>query len=389
MIILDKPYVSHLLSDTIKKLNIPVIKLNDVFIPNENGMDIKREEDLLFLLENSKVPTLFNSENGLHILGEYLPVHYLTTVTNILKNKVTFRKVLNSHFKDFYFQEVSYVDLEQLEVNSIPFPIIIKPTIGYSSIGVHRIDHASEYEMTIQKLKKEMEVAGAEYPNEVINQQSFLLEELINGEEYAVDAYFTEEGTPVILNVFKRMFLHEKDMSDRIYYTSKFVIQESLDKTSEFLEKMGSLFGLRETPIHIEFRINDEGRIIPIETNPLRFAGIGTNELGVHAYGINAYEYYFKQLQPDWHHIIQTMDDSIYSFCCAEIDSDIDCKSIETVQHEAFQSCFNEIMEYRKMPEEYSTFAVVFYKSPNLDENKRILTLDLNQFIKIKEVELV
>ncbi|MGE7676522.1 hypothetical protein ACQKMV_23730 [Lysinibacillus sp. NPDC094403] len=90
MIILDKPYVSKLLADTIRKLRISVVSLNDVFIPNESDINFKKIEDLLIELENGNSPILFNSENGLNILSRYTPNNYLTTVTEILKNKVTF-----------------------------------------------------------------------------------------------------------------------------------------------------------------------------------------------------------------------------------------------------------------------------------------------------------
>ncbi|UPW83332.1 ATP-grasp domain-containing protein [Lysinibacillus sp. Ag94] len=389
MIILDRPYVSELLADTISKNKIPVIKLNEVFIPNESTINLKKVDDLLIELEKGNSPILFNSENGLNILSKYAPNHYLTTVTDILKNKVTFRKTLSRHYTDFFFTEVSLKELEELDPSALPFPIIVKPVIGYSSIGVHRIDKVEEYKETIKQLKFEMEVTSSEYPIEVINNQSFIIEKLIEGDEYAVDVYFTEDGEPVILNLFKRMFRHEKDMSDRIYYTSKQVINESLNKIQEFLRTISSFFALKSAPIHIEIRI-DKDQIVPIEVNPLRFAGIGTNELGVHAYGVNACEYFFKQEKPDWENIVNQMDDSIYSFCCAEIDASIDCKQVVSINHEAFKQNFGEILEYRPMNvNESSTFAVIFHKSPDLNENRRLLNLDLNQYITLKEMVFV
>lgn len=390
MIILDRPYVSELLADTISKNKIPVIKLNEVFIPNESTINLKKVDDLLIELDKGNSPILFNSENGLNILSKYAPNHYLTTVTDILKNKVTFRKTLSRHYKDFFFTEVSLKELEELDPSALPFPIIVKPVIGYSSIGVHRIDKVEEYKETIKKLKFEMEVTSSEYPIEVINNQSFIIEKLIEGDEYAVDVYFTEDGEPVILNLFKRMFRHEKDMSDRIYYTSKQVINESLNKIQEFLRTISSFFALKSAPIHIEIRIDNDEQIVPIEVNPLRFAGIGTNELGVHAYGVNACEYFFKQEKPDWGNIVNQMDDSIYSFCCAEIDASIDCKQVVSINHEAFKLNFGEILEYRPMNvNESSTFAVIFHKSPDLNENIRLLNLDLNQYITLKELVFV
>jgi len=390
LIILDRPYVSDLLADTISKNKIPVIKLNEVFIPNESTINLKKVDDLLIELEKGNSPILFNSENGLNILSKYAPNHYLTTVTDILKNKVTFRKTLSRHYKDFFFTEVSLKELEELDPSALPYPIIVKPVIGYSSIGVHRIDKVEEYKETIKQLKFEMEVTSSEYPIEVINNQSFIIEKLIEGDEYAVDVYFTEDGEPVILNLFKRMFRHEKDMSDRIYYTSKQVINESLNKIQEFLRTISSFFALKSAPIHIEIRIDNDDQIVPIEVNPLRFAGIGTNELGVHAYGVNACEYFFKQEKPDWENIVNQMDDSIYSFCCAEIDASIDCKQVVSINHEAFKLNFGEILEYRPMKvNEGSTFAVIFHKSPDLNENIRLLNLDLNQYITLKELVFV
>jgi hypothetical protein len=389
LIILDRPYVSELLAQTVSKNKIPVIKLNEVFIPNESAINLKKVDDLLIELEKVNSPILFNSENGLNILSKYAPDHYLTTVTDILKNKVIFRKTLSRHYEDFFFTEVSLKELEELDSNILPFPIIVKPAIGYSSIGVHRIDKVEEYNETIKQLKFEMEVTGSEYPIEVINSQTFIIEKLIEGDEYAVDAYFSEDGEPVILNLFKRMFRHEKDMSDRIYYTSKQVINESLHKIQEFLRTISSFFALKLAPIHIEVRIDRDGQIVPIEVNPLRFAGIGTNELGVYAYGVNACEYFFKQQKPDWGNIVNQMDDSIYSFCCAEIDASIDCKKVKSINHEAFKLNFDEILEYRPMEiNESSTFAVIFHKSPDLKENIRLLNLDLDQYITLKELVL-
>ena len=390
MIILDKPYVSHLLSASVKNLQIPVIKMNDVSIPNESKLILIEKECFLQEFQKYRLPILFNSENGLNILSEYLPEHYLTTITATLKNKAEFRRVLTNYFPEFYFYEITFAELEDLDVNTIPFPIIIKPVVGYSSIGVYRIDCKEDFGVSINNLKKDMSMAGSAYPKEVIDSQSFIIEELIEGDEYAIDTYYTEEGKPVILNLFKRMFSHDKDMSDRIYFTSKQVLKEALSKVEEFLQSISSAFGLRSTPIHIEVRINKNGLVVPIEANPLRFAGIGTTELGFYAYNVNVYEYYFNQIEPDWDSIIENMDDSIYSFCCAEFDPSIDCKMIESVNHQEFKENFHEILEYRPMAfNEYSTFSVVFHKAPDLEENKRILGLDLSDFLTMKELQPV
>lgn len=390
MIILDKPYISTLLSSTLQQLGTPVLKLGDVQIPEEEKLTLLEEALFFEQLEKSSAPLLFNSENGLTMLMNYLPESKFSAWTSLFKNKAEFRRRMTKIYPSFYFREVSIQDLYEIPLESIPFPIIIKPVIGYSSVGVYRIDCIEDWHHTVEKLKVDINDSASAYPNDVIDSQTVILEELIQGDEYAIDAYFTKEGKPVILNLFKRMFANDKDMSDRIYYTSKSVLRETLAPISDFLERLGDIEALASFPLHFEVRITKEGQVVPIEVNPFRFAGIGTTELGVHAYGVNVYEYYFNQLKPNWEEKIEAMDNAIYSFLCAEFDPSISLELIRTVDHESFKQQFNEILDYRYMNyKEYPIFSVVFFKHHTFDENKRLLTLDLSNFISLYEPQLV
>ncbi|MET3657747.1 ATP-grasp domain-containing protein [Sporosarcina psychrophila] len=390
MIILDKPYVSTLLSSTLQQLGTPVLKIGDVQIPEEEKLDLLEETLFFEQLEKSSAPLLFNSENGLAMLMNYLPESKFAEWTSLFKNKAEFRRRMTKIYPSFYFREVSIQDLYEIPLESIPFPIIIKPVIGYSSVGVYRIDCIEDWHHTVEKLKVDINDSASAYPTDVIDSQTVILEELIQGDEYAIDAYFTKEGKPVILNLFKRMFANDKDMSDRIYYTSKSVLRETLAPISDFLERLGNIEALASFPLHFEVRITKEGQVVPIEVNPFRFAGIGTTELGVHAYGVNVYDYYFNQLKPNWEEKIEAMDNAIYSFLCAEFDPSISLELIRGVDHESFKQQFNEILDYRYMDyKEYPIFSVVFFKHHTFDENKRLLTLELSNFISLYEPQLV
>ncbi|QNK89512.1 MULTISPECIES: ATP-grasp domain-containing protein [unclassified Sporosarcina] len=390
MIILDKPYVSTLLSSTLQQLGTPVLKIGDVQIPEEEKLALLEEALFFEQLEKSSAPLLFNSENGLAMLMNYLPESKFAEWTSLFKNKAEFRRRMTKIYPSFYFREVSIQDLYEIPLESIPFPIIIKPVIGYSSVGVYRIDCIEDWHHTVEKLKVDINDSASAYPNDVIDSQTVILEELIQGDEYAIDAYFTKEGKPVILNLFKRMFANDKDMSDRIYYTSKSVLRETLAPISDFLERLGNIEALASFPLHFEVRITKEGQVVPIEVNPFRFAGIGTTELGVHAYGVDVYDYYFNQLKPNWEEKIEAMDNAIYSFLCAEFDPSISLELIRAVDHESFKQQFNEILDYRYMDyKEYPIFSVVFFKHHTFDENKRLLTLELSNFISLYEPQLV
>lgn len=67
----------------------------------------------------------------------------------------------------------------------------------------------------------------------------FILEQYITGEEYALDAYYDENGRAVLLNIMKHDFACSSDVSDRLYYTGK----EIIEKTSPGLR----IFSTRQT----------------------------------------------------------------------------------------------------------------------------------------------
>lgn len=391
MMIVDKPYVSELLSETVATLNIPVLKAGNIRIPYEEKVKIESATSFFQQFEgNPSTRLLCNSESAFQLLNRYLPHHRFTQLVSLWKDKVSFRKVMQEIYPNFYFQAVHISELHQIDATRLPFPIILKPAAGYSSIGVYRINQAEEWTKIVTKIRQDVTVGATFYDEKVLSQNMFIIEECIAGTEYAVDAYVSSDGEPVVLNVFKRMFAHEADMSDRIYYTGKSVIQEVLKPIHEFLHTVGKMVDLRNFPLHMEFRMTEEGRFIPIEINPLRFAGVGTTELGVHAYGINVYEYFFKQLKPDWEQKLSEMDDSVYSFLCAEFSLNVNQSSIATVSHDQFKQQFAEILEYREMDYyEYPIFSVVFYRSRNLEENKKLLALDLEQYLRFKGYKAV
>ena len=75
-----------------------------------------------------------------------------------------------------------------------------------------------------------------------MNGNKFIVEQYVDGDEFAMDAYFNQKGEPVILGIFKHLFSSATDVSDRIYYTSKDII-ESL-KNVELIETRGIWIGI-------------------------------------------------------------------------------------------------------------------------------------------------
>jgi ATP-grasp domain len=385
MIIINDQIISPILVESLQELNIPVFMQGNrpEMLKALQGMEAEK----FFSLINEHQKLLTNSESCLALLELYVPDSVQNQWAKQLKDKGVFRQILSTMYPDYFYKVVNMEELYHIPVEDIPFPVVVKPSKGYSSIGVYKVKSAAEWEDTLQKLNTDLLLMKNIYDEEVINGESILIEKWIFGEEYAIDSYYDEDGNPVILNIFKRLFKDEYDTSDRIYFTSKQVIKEIYDDILAFMHKFREVIPFKNFPIHFEVRKSNH-TIIPIEMNPLRFAGAGTTDLGVYAYGSNVYKHYFQGTSPDWEAMLQNMDENIYSFFCAEIPADISQNLIKSINHSSFKKQFQQILEYREIQAANDrTFAVVFFKSETMEELYRLLQVDLRPFIALKEVE--
>ncbi|MCF8011117.1 MAG: ATP-grasp domain-containing protein [Clostridiales bacterium] len=389
MLILDKPYVSKFLEDTILELDLPVLKNKAVKeFHISNNINFLESEEFIDKIKRKQQPLIYsNSENPINWITNNLSFMGITEKINIFKDKVKFRRLLQNMYPNFYYKEVNLDDLEKIDINEIKMPFIIKPTIGFFSMGVHKVSSLSEWKDVINEIKKEMNNITDNYPMEVININNFIIEENVEGKEYAVDVYFDNKNNPVILNILEHIFSSEKDVSDRVYITSKKIIKEYYNLFYNFLLKMGELINLERFPMHVEFRVDKDGNIIPIEINPMRFAGWCATDIAYYAYGINVYEYFFQQRKPDWEKILKNKKEKIYSIVVADLPKDIDFDNIEEVDYDKFISYFENPLEVRKIDYmKYGVFAFLFAETSygNWEEIEGILKSDLKEYLKIK-----
>ncbi len=384
MIILDKPYVSDLLADTLEKKQYPVLKnvaLQDLKL--KGNFNLWEENFAIENIQNAPDMAIYsNSENSINWISKNLSFLSLPEKINLFKDKIKFREMLAEIYPNFYFRGIDFEELEGLDLSSIKFPCIIKPSVGFLSLGVSLVKDSRDWSDALLSIKSDIKKMHDMFPIEVVNSSKFIVEEVIQGEEFAVDAYYDKEGMPVILNIFKHPFPSENDVNDRVYFTSKEIIQEHLSKFEQLLVQLGRIFGLKNFPIHIEMRV-DGDKIVPIEGNPLRFAGWCTTDLAYFAYGINVYEYYFEQKRPDWEKILEGKDGYFYCFAIAEIPPTVNKDSIGFVDYDAFLENFEEPLEIRKIDyRNHPIFAIVFAKTKDYAEISKILSDDMKNYIK-------
>ena len=151
------------------------------------------------------------------------------------------------------------------------------------------------------------------------------------------------------------------------------------------LEKIGLLAGLKNFPVHMEVRVNNE-KTVPIEINPMRFAGWCVTDLAYFAYRINVYEYYFEQKIPDWDKILRNLGDEFYYFTIAEVPLFLDREIIKSVDYDSFLKNISNPLEIRKIDYlKHPILAIVFAKTNDYSEMSNILKKNMSDFIEIKK----
>jgi hypothetical protein len=384
MIILDGPYVSDFLIDTLRKNQIPV--LNNPFIKkiNSKGVKLLSDTEAVQSIVVQHDPLYTNSENAIGWISDNLQETDLPKQINLFKNKEKFRKLISKLYPDFNYTKVAFNDLNKLDIETIQKPFVVKPNVGFFSMGVHIIKNYNDWKKALELLDEEMQAVKELYPLQVMDATEFIIESYIKGKEYAVDCYFNKKGEPVVLNILEHQFSSTDDVSDRLYYTSTTIIKGLKDSVGQFLKELNDLAGLTNFPLHIEIRI-DNDMIIPIEGNPMRFGGwCTTADLAYHAYGFNPYLYYVEQNEPDWDTIIKTVDDSIYSIIILNNATGYSANQIKYFDYDKLLANFENPLDLRKINYyQYPLFGFLFTKTSRDDfaELNAILKSDLKEYI--------
>jgi len=388
MFIIDEPYISDVAEKYIVESQVPILA-NDFarcsisadahFLSSSEAATHLEKEDFRWLYSNS--------ENAIAWITETFGADsVLARKIDLFKDKAKFRKATSALFPDVTFRKISAAEIETLTFESVGGPFIIKPNVGFISAGVYRVNSAEEWKVVQAKICKATEVTACAFPGVVLSGDTFVVESIIEGDEYAIDAYFDEENKPVVLNILHHRFSDELDMSDRLYVTSAKIIEEKLGAIEKFLTDIAGLGDFRGLPVHAEIRIDKEGQIRPIEINPLRFAGWCSTDIAYYGYGINVYEHFAKRTRPDWKTILKGKESEVFALAVIERAESLTDSQI--FDYPEFEKIFSSLISLRRM--DYRTFplyAFVFFQvSPEaIDELDLVLKVDPNRFVREAE----
>ena len=389
MFLIDKPYISDFLINTIKENHYQVVatKVAHELVVDPSLNWISEEEAIATIKNNPSQRIYSNSENVLSWIDKHFGESELSKQINILKDKAEFREQIKTIFPDFKFKKIKLENIQSITTDELSFPFVIKPSIGFLSIGVYIINDENDW----NKAKEEITPYNLKsiFPKNVLDTSHFIIEDFIQGEEYAIDYYYNDQGEVVILNILQHVFSSGTDTSDRVYSTSKAILEQHKVQFEQFLRTIGNKLNLKNFPAHAEVRIDEKGKIIPIEINPLRFGGwCTTGDLSGITVGLNSYKYYFENKCPNWDTLYKGKEKNIFSIIVLDNNSGIKPTDIERFDYKALADDFENPILIRALDiNTYPLFGFVFAKTDkkNKKELYDILSSDLKKYIIVRE----
>jgi len=391
MFFLDKPFVSDFLKATVRDYHIPVIG-TDV-VPQLNLLDgttvFSAEQALNYASGPDAKPIYMNSENAIGWLAQHKQFADLSAKIDLFKDKVKFRDLTRDMFPDFYYRAVTFEDIATLNYDEVTEAakgaFILKPAVGFFSMGVYFIANRTDWDAAQAAIVQDMAKIQNLYPAEVMDAGKFIIEQCIYGEEYAVDAYFDADGNPVVLGILMHAFASEDDVSDRVYISSKEIIEDNLGPFTEFLREIGRVSGVRTFPVHVELRKDKSGNILPIEVNPMRFGGwCTTADMTAKAYGVNPYLAYLNQEKPDWEAVLADKADKLYALIVLDNSTGLSADEIKGFDYDKLLASLENPLDLRKIDyHEYPVFGFVMTetRADNYAELQALLDSDLSEFV--------
>lgn len=386
MIIMEEPYVSDFFRKTVIKNQWSVLQNKASQKILKKSKLLLSENDFINRFKVNNPPLLYtNSENSLEWINNNLTFTKYHKPIDLFKNKVAFRESLKSIYPDFFFRKVLFSEIDILDPAELKSPCIIKPAKGTGSIGVKKITSYEQYNEVKNFFITERRNTPSVFPSAIIDINQLIIEESIDGEEFAIEFFFDAEQKPVIINVMQHVFIASDDVSDALYITSKEIIEQNYHIFYDFLCNINKIFNLKNFPFVIEVRKKKDNIIVPIEFNPMRFNGWCESDFSYYIYGINAYEGYFYNKSPNWQSILREKSDTIYSIIMPSVPKEIMGKNFK-FHYEKFLSHFSQVIyvlkiNYLKYP--YFGIFLIKNKKSDLPIISNILHLELSNFIEV------
>lgn len=318
-------------------------------LPETEGMKLIPQDDFVNIYgdkaDSSKV--CITSEASLESILKCVQDQSKIDGIIAMKDKHLFRELLKEMYPSLGYKLIAFEDIQSLEVRSKK---ILKPIKGCFGTAVKTIDEKSNLAKVAEEIKLEIEKNAAVLSESVLSQSEFIVEDYIEGEEYAVDMFYDSKGRPHIVNIYFHPIPKYAEYLHMVYYTSKSIFEKIYARALEFFKRLQEKLQLKNIALHAEFRFSD--RLIPIEINSMRFGGMGLGNMIFHSLKVNPYQHFIEEKSPDWEEIWKHHPDSNFVYFIAyngtQVDKTKQKPDLKKLEDEFTKILGRTIFDYQK-----------------------------------------
>ncbi len=335
--------------------------------------DIVEQRDFYF---EGHQKVCITSETSIDIIANRIDVARANAIKS-LKDKFMFRQIISQIYPNYQYQLVKAHDIQRLTVHK---KSVIKPIKGCFGTAVRIVEPSTDFNKLSAELNAELDKNSNVFSESVLSKDDFILEQFIDGEEYAVDMFYNAEGESCIVNIYHHPMPTNEAYLHMIYYSSKSVFDEIYDKARIFFTELNKILQVKNFVMHSEFKLDGEN-LIPIEINAMRFGGMGLGNLVFHALHINPYIYFLNGIEPDWQHIWNENPNNLFTFFIA-----YNCQKKSLLTHQPnsakLKAQFTSVLLERTFDYQ-KQLAFAIYCLEETDENiKKLLDIEFDDYFE-------
>jgi hypothetical protein len=297
-----------------------------------------------------------------------------------MRDKYEFRKLLKAIYSNFYCEKISSNDISKLKIPENK-KVVIKPLRGFLSSGVNFADSSTDLEQLSHKLQAEIYEKSKYFTNAVISSEEVIVEEFIDGNEYASDIYITSDNQIVILNITAHPNQEKFFSVPVLYYTNYKIYSNLYKKIYEIIKSYNNLVDIRNIPINAEFKLKDE-QLIPIEFNPVRFGGGGYCDITYYFFEVNPFKSFFEEENTNPSQLWQGKYDKSFGWVLAYNVKGLNINNYK-LDYDRIKSEFSNVLKFHKLDYKNNlTFAGLYVQEKNLGKLMKVLEFEFEDFFK-------
>lgn len=166
--------------------------------------------------------------------------------------------------------------------DGLQFPVVVKPAAGYSSVGVARVDHPGRLPGELRRIA---DVVRDQLPPDAAA-RGLLVEEYVDGPEYAVESFVHDARTHVLSIGYKGEPTGPY-FEESIYRAPARLTRAEHAAIAHQARLANEALGITTGPVHTELRLHADGRPFVVDVGA-RVGGSGVSDFIVrHSTGVD------------------------------------------------------------------------------------------------------